>query len=103
MAGGADDRGRAGEGAGGGVSERVGPLGSWALVGVLFVLVAITLPELGSDPWRFRPGEVDPQGPLSPLVRAAGEEWDLGIPRAAAFLAALLCGATAVYLLVRPR
>jgi multisubunit Na+/H+ antiporter MnhG subunit len=79
--------------------ERISPLGSWAVVGVLFVLVAITLPELGSDPWRFRPGSVDPQGPLAPLVRAAGEEWDLGIPRAAAFLAALLCGATAVYLL----
>jgi Glycosyltransferase family 87 len=78
-------------------------MGSWALVGVLFVLVAITLPELGSDPWRFRPGEVDPQGPLAPLVRAAGEEWDLGIPRAAAFVAALLCGATAVYLLARPK
>ncbi len=68
-------------------------------MGVLFVLVAITLPELGSDPWRFRPGTVDPQGPLSPLVRAAGEEWDLGIPRASAFLAALLCGAVAVWLL----
>ena len=83
--------------------ERVSPLGSWTVVGVLFVLVAITLPELGSDPWRFRPGSVDPQGPLAPLVRAAGEEWDLGIPRASAFMAALLCGATAVYLLVRPR
>jgi hypothetical protein len=83
--------------------ERISPLGSWAVVGVLFVLVAITLPELGSDPWRFRPGSVDPQGPLAPLVRAAGEEWDLGIPRAAAFMAALLCGATAVYLLVRPK
>jgi hypothetical protein len=82
-----------------GAGERVSAFGSWALVGVLFVLVAITLPELGSDPWRFRPGSVDPQGPLAPLVRAAGEEWDLGIPRAAAILAALLCGATAVYLL----
>jgi hypothetical protein len=85
------------------MTDRLGPLGSWALVGVLFVLVAITLPELGSDPWPFRPGEVDPEGPLAPLVRAAGEEWDLGIPRAAAFVAALLCGATALYLLVRPR
>ena len=74
---------------------------SWALVGVLLVLVAIALPELGSDPWRFRPPEVDPQGPLAPLVRAAGEEWDLGIARAAAFVAALLCGATAVFLLAR--
>jgi len=81
------------------VRDAVGRWGSWALVGVLFVLVAITLPELGSDPWRFRPGSVDPQGPLSPLVRAAGEEWDLGIPRASAFLAALLCGAVAVWLL----
>jgi Glycosyltransferase family 87 len=84
------------------VTESVGRWGSWALVGVLFTLVAITLPELGSDPWPFRPGTVDPQGPLSPLVNAAGEEWDLGIPRASAFLAALLCGAAAIYLLVRP-
>jgi hypothetical protein len=88
---------------GGRAGEQISPLGSWAVVGVLFVLVAITLPELGSDPWRFRPGSVDPQGPLAPLVRAAGEEWDLGIPRAAAFMAALLCGATAGYLLVRPK
>ena len=36
--------------------------GAWILVGVLFGLIAITLPELGSDPWRFRPGTVDPQG-----------------------------------------
>jgi hypothetical protein len=83
--------------------ELLGVGGAWVLVGVLFVLVAITLPELGSDPWRFRPGEVDAQGPLAPLVRAAGEEWDLGIPRACAFLAGLLCGAAAVLLIVRPR
>jgi hypothetical protein len=79
------------------VTQREG----WIVTGVLFVLVAITLPELGSDPWRFRPPEVDPQGPLAPLVRAAGEEWDVGIARAAAFGAALLCGAFAVYLLAR--
>jgi Glycosyltransferase family 87 len=74
---------------------------AWVLVGVLFTLVAITLPELGSDPWHFRPASVDPQGPLAPLVRAAGEEWDLGIARAAAFAAALVCGAAAVFLLAR--
>ena len=74
---------------------------AWSLTGVLFVLVAITLPELGSDPWHFRPPSVDPQGPLAPLVRAAGEEWDVGIARAAAFAAALLCGAFAAYLLAR--
>jgi hypothetical protein len=79
------------------VTQREG----WIVTGVLFVLVAITLPELGSDPWHFRPAEVDPQGPLAPLVRAAGEEWDVGIARAAAFGAALLCGAFAVYLLAR--
>jgi hypothetical protein len=77
--------------------------GAWAVVGVLFALIAITLPELGSDPWRFRPPDVDPQGPLAPLVRAAGEEWDVGIARAAAFAAALLCGAAAVLLIARPR
>jgi Glycosyltransferase family 87 len=80
--------------------ELLSPMGAWALVGVLFALIAITLPELGSDPWRFRPGTVDPQGPLAPLVRAAGEEWDLGIARAAAFVAALVCGAAAAALLV---
>jgi hypothetical protein len=85
------------------VNERLGVGGAWALTGVLFALVAITLPELGSDPWRFRPGAVDPQAPLAPLVRAAGEEWDLGIPRACAFIAGLLCGAAAVLLLARPR
>jgi hypothetical protein len=79
------------------VTQREG----WVLSGVLFVLVAITLPELGSDPWHFRPPAVDPQGPLAPLVRAAGEEWDVGIARAATFGAALLCGAFAVYLLAR--
>jgi hypothetical protein len=79
------------------VTQREG----WVLTGVLFVLVAITLPELGSDPWHFRPEAVDPQGPLAPLVRAAGEEWDVGIARAAAFAAALLCGAFAVFLLAR--
>jgi Glycosyltransferase family 87 len=76
---------------------------AWALTGVLFALIAITLPELGSDPWRFRPDVVDPQGPLAPLVRAAGEEWDVGIARAAAFGAALLCGAAAMLLIARPR
>ena len=73
------------------------------LSGVLLELVAITLPELGSDPWHFRPPSVDPHGPLAPLVRAAGEEWDVGIARASAFVAALLCGAFATFLVVRTR
>ena len=41
---------------------------------------------------------VHPSGPLAPLVRAAGEHWDVGIARAAAFMAALLCGAAALTL-----
>jgi hypothetical protein len=85
------------------MNERLSPAGAWALIGVLFTMVAITLPELGSDPWHFRPGAVDPSGPLAPLVRAAGEEWDLGIPRAACFVAGLLCGAAAMLLITRPR
>jgi Glycosyltransferase family 87 len=79
------------------VTERA----AWALLGVLLGLVAVVLPELGSDPWPFRPGRVDPQGVLAPLVRAAGEEWDLGIARAAAFVAALLVAAAALPLLAR--
>ena len=71
------------------------------MTGVLLAMVAINLPELGSNPWPFRPGAVDPQGPLAPLVRAAGEEWDVGIARTVAFLAALLCGAACVTLLHR--
>ncbi len=67
----------------------------FALLGVLLALLAITLPELGSNPWPFRPGEVEPRGILAPLVRAAGEEWDVGIARAACFLAAVAVAAVA--------
>jgi hypothetical protein len=83
--------------------ETLDARGAWTLVAVLFGLAAIALPELGSDPWLFRPGGVDPQGLLAPLVRAAGEGWDVGIARTAAFGAALLCGAAALFLLARPR
>lgn len=83
--------------------ERLSGWSAWAPIGVLFACVAVGLPELGSDPWPFRPGAVDPQGVLAPLVRAAGEEWDVGIARAAAFLAALACGAAALALLSRRR
>jgi len=78
--------------------ERLGRGAAWLLAGLLLALVASNLPELGSDPWPFRPGAVDPSGVLAPLVRAAGEEWDVGIARAAAFAAALLCGAAALTL-----
>jgi hypothetical protein len=61
-----------------------------AVLGVLLAIVAVTLPELGSNPWPFRPDSVDPRGVLAPLVRAAGEEWDVGIARAACLLAGLV-------------
>jgi hypothetical protein len=80
------------------LSERLEAGGAWALLGVLLALLAIGLPELGSDPWPFRTGPIDPEGPLAPLVRAAGEEWDVGIARAGMFAAALLCGAAALTL-----
>ena len=72
-----------------GVTGTLSRAAFFALVGVLLAILAITLPELGSDPWPFRPGAVEPRGPLAPLVRAAGEEWDVGIARSACFLAAL--------------
>jgi hypothetical protein len=61
-----------------------------AVLGVLGILVAVTVPELGSDPWPFRPITVDPQGILGPLVRAADDEWDVGILRAAALVAGVI-------------
>ncbi len=85
------------------MSERIETAGVWALLGTLFALVAINLPELGSDPWPFRGFEVDPRGILAPLVRAAGEEWDVGIARAAAMLAGLLVAGAAAVLYRRPR
>lgn len=74
----------------------VSSAGAWAVLGVLLLMLAVNLPELGSDPWPFRPTTVDPQGPLAPLVRAAGREWDVGIARAAALLAMLLVAGAGV-------
>jgi hypothetical protein len=61
-----------------------------AVLGVLGILVAVAVPELGSDPWPFRDTRADPEGILGPLVRAADEQWDLGILRAAAILAGVV-------------
>jgi len=85
-----------------GLSGRLSAAGFWGLLGVLLGLIAINLPELGSDPWPFVPGAVDPQGLLGPLVRAAGEEWDVGIARAACFLAGLALALIAAWALRRP-
>jgi hypothetical protein len=85
-----------------GLSGRLSPAGFWGLLALLLGLIAINLPELGSDPWPFRPGAVDPTGILGPLVRAAGEEWDVGIARAACFLAGLALALIAAWALWRP-
>jgi hypothetical protein len=86
------------------MTDRLGRDGALALCAVLLALIAVTLPELGSDPWPFRPGAVDASGPLAPLVRAAGREWDVGIARTGAFVAALVvAGFAAVALTGRRR
>ncbi len=85
-----------------GLSGRLSPAGFWGLLAVLLGLLAINLPELGSDPWPFRPGATDPGGLLGPLVRAAGEEWDVGIARAACFLAGLALALIAAWALRKP-
>ncbi len=84
-----------------GLSGRLSSHGAWALLGVLLGLVALNLPELGSDPWPFKPGTVDPTGILGPLVRAAGEEWDVGIARSACLLAGLALALIAAWALRR--
>jgi hypothetical protein len=72
------------------------------VLGVLGVLVAITVPELGSDPWPFRLIPADADGILGPLVRAADGQWDVGLIRAAAILAGMVVAlATAFVLSVR--
>ena len=68
----------------------LGGVSLWAVFATLSVLVILAVPELGSDPWEFRPGEVRAGGPLAWLVRIADSEWDLGVIRACALLAGLL-------------
>jgi hypothetical protein len=70
-----------------------------AVLGVLGILVALSVPELGSDPWPFRPVAVDPQGILGPLVRAADREWDPGLLRAGALLAGVVVALAAALVL----
>ncbi|MGI8844876.1 MAG: hypothetical protein ACR2HC_01650 [Thermoleophilaceae bacterium] len=84
-----------------GLGGRLPRDGMLALLGILLVIVAITLPELGSDPWPFRPGTVAPRGIFAPLVRAAGSEWDVGIARTVCFLAGLFLAGVATLSLKR--
>jgi Glycosyltransferase family 87 len=60
------------------------------LLGALAALVLVNVTVLGSEPWSFEPGAVDPSGPFASFVRGAGEEWDPEALRAPALLAGLL-------------
>ncbi|MFY9580808.1 MAG: hypothetical protein WAQ33_15960 [Gaiellaceae bacterium] len=75
---------------------RIGRLGAWAILGTLGGLVAIVVPELGSDPWPFQPPSVHPHGVLGPLVRAAGRHWDLGFVRTPGIVAGFVVALVAV-------
>jgi hypothetical protein len=70
-----------------GGSERVEGTGLWVVLGSLALVVILNVGVLGSDAWRFRPGEVHARGILAPIVRAAHGEWDVGMLRSAAMLA----------------
>jgi hypothetical protein len=68
-----------------------------ALLGTLGALIALVVPELGSDPWPFH-ATVHPHGLLGPVVRAAGRRWDHGFlrtPGTVVALAVALAAATA--------
>jgi hypothetical protein len=79
-----------------------------AVLGVLGILIAITVPELGSDGWAFHPPSVERHGIPGLLVRAAGDEWDQnpGILRAFAMIGGVLTALAALVVLkaqtVRP-
>jgi hypothetical protein len=62
----------------------------WPVILVLAALVIIAVPELGSDPWAFVPGAIEPTGPLGWFVRIADSEWDEGLLRASALFGGVL-------------
>jgi len=61
------------------------------VLGVLGILVAVTAPELGSNPWAFAPpsGAIQAQGPFELLVRAADRHFDEALLRSAALAAGI--------------
>ena len=71
-----------------------------AVLGVLGILVAITVPELGSQAWPFqvRSGGTDPQGPFGWLVKAADQDFDIALLRVGALVAGLVVALSAAVL-----
>jgi hypothetical protein len=76
--------------------RRVELRGGWTVLATLGLLVLLAVPELGSDPWPFRPPALHPHGLLGPLVRAANRHWDLGAIRTPGIVAGMLIALVAV-------
>jgi hypothetical protein len=72
------------------------------LLTTLGVLVVLTMPWLGSDPWPFVPPTVDPHGLFGPLVSLADDEWDLGLLRSLAVLAGLTVALASAFVWRQP-
>jgi hypothetical protein len=76
--------------------RRVSAPGAWAVLGTLGLLVAVVVPELGSDPWPFHAPSVDPHGVLGVVVRAADRHWDLGFVRTPGIVAGVVVALAAI-------
>jgi len=88
----------------GGLSGRLREtVNAWVLLAALGVLVLVATPELGSSPWPFVTAPAEPRGLLGPLVRAAGGEWDVDVPRTAAVIAGVLVAIGALVAIRVPR
>ena len=70
---------------------------AWAYLGVLAALVIVNVPTLGADQWPFRPGSVEPDGALGPLVHMARNRWDPGLLRSCALLAGVIVAVYALF------
>lgn len=76
--------------------RRVSAPGAWAVLGTLGLLVAVAVPELGSDPWPFHPPFIHPHAVLGFVVRAADRHWDLGFIRTPGIVAGMVVALAAL-------
>jgi hypothetical protein len=60
------------------------------LLATLGVLVLLNVPVLGEGGWRFRPGRLDPEGLLGPLVSLARAHWSPSLLKVGAIAAGLV-------------